>query len=299
MNAGDQVKKLMVVTFLVLVVFSRINLTVEGKEVNALQLFFSKFPVGGLVDPLFDMFGFGEETYCPFFNPYMTKLMALEPGDEPIVITKEEPLYPVLADVLNAKHITVEDRIYVVFDGKKFMLFTSQEAYDPYFVRYSQKVEGQSVGRSPIAFIDKEELLNYFASEWGAGLVKKIPMWQCFLVFGLVPFAAMFFLFEDILNFSLFSPKVRAMVSFMASVIAVYSGAFAKFVWQLAAMSTFTITGSFFTILLAMSMFSMVLSWFRSLSGVTAEIEKESEKIKYEMYQKGLSNVIGELGRNR
>ena len=151
---------------------------------------------------------------------------------------------------------------------------------------------------SPLeGFLCREDFENEFSKIWGLRLKKEIPMWQCFLVFALVPFITLFFLLEDILQFSMFSRRTRHVISLLTAIIAVYSGAFSRFLWYLALISKVTVYGSFLLIIILFSSISLVLSWFGSIYSARARMREEAAELAAGILQTAVGEALLESGR--
>ena len=265
MASAEQVKRAVIVLILVLIALSRIKIPVNGQE-DVLTLLMEKFGLSGIFSQVGSFFGMKEGS-CPFINPYLTRLFSLGVEEEAVIVENpSDPLYTVLREKLGVEG----GEVHVSFDGKSYRLWNGEKSI----------------------VLSREELENTFYSRWGLKLAHGIPAWQCFLVFALIPFITLFFLIEDILQFTLFSPTTKHLISLLVSIIAVYTGAFAQFIWQLAFITAFTVQGTFLIIIVLFSMLSLVFSWLGSFYQAMGRAEEEAAEVVGGLVQTALGEAI-------
>ncbi len=102
-------------------------------------------------------------------------------------------------------------------------------------------------------------------------LSMKIPAWQCFIIYGLLPFLIIFYLLNDILAYTLLSEKTKRAIALFGSLIAILSGGFAKLTQSVASFANLSIGGSFFLLMFLIAAFTTVIGQI----GVSATVTKE------------------------
>ena len=227
-----------------------------------------KLPVD--IPTLLQESGLGARAYCPYINPYMSQLFSagsLEVG----------PGHPLHGALEQAMGSDCKGRISATFD------------YDS--EQYELECGDSSVQMSTDQLAGK--LNTYVASLGGTYLKEKIPLWQCFAFFGFLPFVAMALFLRDILWFTMLSRKVKLLVVVFSSVLAVITGGFAMFVWQLAYLASMSVQATFIVVMLVLAFSSVLMSWIGSINLARAEARKEAAQMAAGLAQK---YTFGELG---
>jgi hypothetical protein len=217
--------------------------------------------------------GLGDRSYCPFINPYMAELFSAGSIEVP-------PGHP-LHDALDASiEGGCDAPISAALDGE-----TAEYV-----------IECQGVGSARVEPDKLAELLNAYVGETFS-LKQRIPLWQCFLFFGVLPFAAMFFFLRDILAFTMLSPKVKTLVTLFASALAIMTGAFARFVWQLAYVAAVSVQATFLIILLFLTFLSVIMSWIGSINTAIGQSKEQAAELSAGLAQKYTFAAMSDLFR--
>lgn len=227
-----------------------------------------------------DMSGLGEEGYCPFINPYMSQLFSA--GS--IEVTGGNPLYGALCYVFSGK---------LGSDCGATISMTYDYDTDEYVLAPSNVEVEKHKRLTPASLSEK---LNDYSAETGTSLHldTKVKGWQCYLFFGVFPFIAMSLFLKDILGFSMLSPKLKLLISVFASVLAVITGSFAKFVWQLAYIASMSVQATFLVVMLFLMFISVILSWFGSYYAAVGQAKQEAAEAAAGLAQKYTFKAISE-----
>jgi|GEM_PF-2486934 len=101
-------------------------------------------------------------------------------------------------------------------------------------------------------------------------LSEKRPAWQCFFIFGLLPFFVTYYLLSDILMFAYLRTNTRRLIAVFAALLSILTGAFANVIVAVSSFVGLSVGQSFL-----MAMFSLaILSVFLGQLTVTAGVAK-------------------------
>ncbi|MBR9680064.1 MAG: hypothetical protein GOU99_03380 [Candidatus Altiarchaeota archaeon] len=265
---------------------------------------------GGILSPLFgffELFGASDQIHCPYVSSYTNQLYSS--GE--LTITGNNPLCDAVeyafcisqggnTDNFNTSRpkgectteldiITEQqnDRI-LAFDGEcaletmpgndhrttQIEIKIENENFDITIINQDGSVASSGTVSQDaflVSIAEYEGLANQGLAS--ALLGQLMPVWQCFIFFGLLPFIVMFMFVRDILGFTLLSPGTRGIISFFASLLAVQTGAFANIIVQIVKMAELSISTAFISVLLFFSMLSVVMSWMGSASTAAGEAQ--------------------------
>lgn len=220
--------------------------------------------------------GLTTRTYCPYINPYMSQLFSagsLEVG-------AGNDMHKVLTNVTGSD---CSGQVSAIFN------------YDT--GRYDLKCSGTTVMSVTIEELSEE--MNTYVAETGqmGSLKETIPIWQCFVFFGVLPFVAMFLFLKDILGFTMLSQKVKMLVAIFASALAIMTGVFSEFIWDLAHIASLSVQATFIVVMLVLAFSSVIMSWIGSVNAARAEAQHEAAQMASNLAQKytfaELSDMFG------
>ncbi len=243
---------------------------------------------GGLIPPFLseqlNLTGMTTKDYCPYINPYMSQLFstgALE-------VTKSSPIHGALEYVYGKEERNLEfscsssmAAIYN-YDTEEYALSCKDEISSEIFLSTSKMIEGLNESSVKTGF--------------GLSLKDKIPGWQCLLFFGLMPFFAMFFFLKDILQFTPLRDKVKYLIILMTSFLAIMTGTFSNFVWQLAHIASMSVQATFLIVLLIFMFISLLLNWISSFSNAFAAGRKMSAQAAAGLAQRKMLSAVSQTG---
>ena len=218
--------------------------------------------------------GLNDEGYCPLINPYTSELFSVGFLD----VGPGHPLHSAGCYILtNNLGNTCSERISFNFDYEK-------ETYIVESLQY--RWEG-----APDALAEK---FNTYSELTGTSLSlkQKIKGWQCYAFFGVLPFIAMVLFLRDIMGFAMFSPRLKNLIALFVSMIAVFTGLFSKFVWQLSQIAAISVQGTFLIVMLLLGIVSIIMSWIGSMGAAVGEARRESAELAEGLAQKSAMNAI-------
>jgi len=268
---SDLVAKIVVV---LMVLFGSIYIWYSSEQGEQVKTEFQENVMGTMpvdIPTMLRESGFGTSAYCPYVNPYMSQLFSagsLEVG-------QGNPLHKALTYAIGSD---CTGTVSAIFNY-------DTEVYD-------LKCSGTVVATQTIT--ELSEKLNEYSRESGesAYMEQTIPLWQCFLFFGVLPFVAMSLFLRDILGFTMLSQKVKLLMVIFTATLAIISGAFAKFVWDLAYIASMSVQATFIVVMLVLVFSSVILSWVGSLNAAMAEAKDEAAQMASGLAQK---YTFGEL----
>jgi hypothetical protein len=100
-------------------------------------------------------------------------------------------------------------------------------------------------------------------------MTEKRPAWQCFLIFGILPFAITYYLLNDILLFTMLRTNTKRLIAIFASLIAVLTGAFANLVVAVSSLVGMTVGQSFLLAIFSFAVIAVFLSQIMATAGAT------------------------------
>ena len=130
-------------------------------------------------------------------------------------------------------------------------------------------------------------------SDYGLSVNDKIAGWQCFVFFGIIPFFAMYFFLMDIMGFTMFSRKLKILLTIFGSVLAIMSGTFAKFIWQLSYIAALGVQGTFLLVMVFLSFISLIMSWIGSIGAASGDASRRSAELSLGMAEKYTFQALG------
>lgn len=260
----------------------------------------SSVDLGGIEDPLSNLVPsgasglFGEtglmnESYCPFVNPYMSQLLTA--GS--ISVSPGNPLHDGLCYVIT-EDVGVECEVPISADYNygenvyEITLFVGHESEEDSGRRVIENPEDvSSYDVETLSTKDLASRLNDYAreSEMTMFLEGEMPGWQCYLFFGMMPFITMFLFLRDILNIAFLSRRMKTLITLFASLLAVITGSFAKFTWQIAYLASISIQGTLLIFMLTMGMMSVILNWIGSIGRAMGSASRQTAKVSAGMVQ--------------
>ncbi len=99
-------------------------------------------------------------------------------------------------------------------------------------------------------------------------MTEKRPAWQCFFIFGLLPFLITYYLLNDILAFAYFRTNTRRLIAIFASLIAILTGAFANLLVAVSSFVGLSLGQSFLAAIFAMAILAVLLGQITMTAGV-------------------------------
>jgi hypothetical protein len=82
------------------------------------------------------------------------------------------------------------------------------------------------------------------------------------------------------------SPKLKTLIVVFASTLAIMTGAFAKFVWQLAYVASMSVQATFLIVMLVLAFSSVIISWVGSFNLALGEAREEAAQLSAGLAQK-------------
>ncbi|MBR9680274.1 MAG: hypothetical protein GOU98_00425 [Candidatus Altiarchaeota archaeon] len=99
-------------------------------------------------------------------------------------------------------------------------------------------------------------------------LTEKRPAWQCFFIFGLLPFFVTFYLLNDILMFAYLRTNTRRLIAIFASLLAILTGSFANILVAVASFVGLSVGQSFLMAIFSLAILSVFLGQLTVTAGV-------------------------------
>jgi hypothetical protein len=211
-----------------------------------------------------NVFG-GGVGYCPFINPYA---MSIYSAGE-LVITGTHPLCTPILTLLGSTDTSCGTDTYsivlnqsgggcgdeVCVDVQKNQDTPQSFTQDQFFTEMSElQMNDPSFDNS-----------NKVAVQL---LTEKRPAWQCFFIFGLLPFFITYYLINDILTFAYLRTNTRRMIAIFASLLAVLTGMFANLIVAVASFVGLSIGQSFLLAIFSLAILSVFLGQITVTAGV-------------------------------
>ena len=128
-------------------------------------------------------------------------------------------------------------------------------------------------------------------------MTEKRPAWQCFFIFGLLPFLITYYLLNDILAFAYFRTNTRRLIAIFASLIAILTGAFANLLVAVASFVGLSLGQSFLAAIFAMAILAVLLGQITMTAGVAKSTVDSVTKVVGGAL--ALSNVDDALRRKK
>ncbi len=262
------------------------------------------------------MFGSGTG-YCPFINPYAMSLLSAGEltisGEHslcgPIKLVLKECSGGGCSDSQRADYLyenlfndqgncvepislsLVSEKGRENFD---INITTAEEGYvvvpyDLFFSVMSNVQRGVYEGTA--------EATEYFGNK-GAKvaaslLAEKRPIWQCFGIFGLLPFLILFYMLNDILMFAPFTSRTRKLIAIFGSFLTIISGGFANLVFSISNFVGLSTGPAFLLIVFGLALLSIVISQVAvSVSAGKQAYKSAEEAFKAAAALKGINAAL-------
>ena len=222
-----------------------------------------------------DIFG-GEVGYCPFINPYAMSIYSAggleitgrHPLCGPIKYAMDEVSLSSVTDETHADYETANScdtivyAVSIVEDTGNINITKKVIGESPVINSYANDVFFAKLNAVQQEGVDKS---NSIAIQL---MTEKRPAWQCFLIFGLLPFLITYYLLNDILAFAYFRTNTRRLIAIFASLIAVLTGAFANLLVAVASFVGLSLGQSFLAAIFAMAILAVLLGQITMTAGV-------------------------------
>lgn len=258
--------------------------------------------------------------YCPFINPYA---MSIYTAGE-LVVTGNHPLCDPLEYALNQQEGGIEGGDYPVVGAEGTSggddLCQGFADGDPVSRVYSVKIttaddtstiEVECSGSSDDSGCDQlteefdpDDFFAHLSALQRGGdldkgntvavqlLTEKRPAWQCFFVFGLLPFFITYYLINDILTFAYLRTNTRRLIAVFASLLAVLTGSFANLIVAVASFVGLSVGQSFLLAIFSLAIFSVFLGQLTATAGVAkGTVEAVQSAVGGMMVLRGLHQV--------
>jgi len=243
----------------------------------------------GLRRNLENIFG-GNVGYCPFINPYA---MSIYSAGE-LVITGNHPLCGPINYVLGASSFTApcgssiytikmttegtcgEDNCIDVLVDSTSYSFTQDEFF------------------SKLANVQQEDLdpSNKVAIQL---LTEKRPAWQCFFIFGLLPFFITYYLINDILTFAYLRTNTRRLIAIFASLLAILTGMFANIIVAISSFVGLSVGQSFLLAIFSLAILSVFLGQITMTAGVAkSTVDAVQQAVTGALVLRGVSDALAQ-----
>ncbi|HDR53353.1 MAG TPA: hypothetical protein ENN60_01615 [archaeon] len=241
-----------------------------------------------------------DEVYCPYANPYLSRMFSaggrleLTSGD-----VMMEPFFAVLSGsitglgsplpssgghYLNPELLTYKDITSLILEVDEQAMVNFELIAGG--VPYTGTLSLQALSQSLNDYDSQSDTFIKFNSQ--------MPMWVCFLVFGLLPFLVVFFFLRDIVGFSTLSRTTKNLIVFFGSLVLIQTGWFSKFVWQLAKIAELTTGAAFFGVIIILSVASVVLSWLGGVARAGAKAQMEAAELGHGLAKKVMDDALFE-----
>ncbi len=131
-------------------------------------------------------------------------------------------------------------------------------------------------------------------------LSMKIPAWQCFIIYGLLPFLIIFYLLNDILTFAFFRSTTRKLLAVFGALIAVVTGAFAELVIAVAKFTNLAVGQTFLGLIFGLALISVLIGQIALTASVTTKtVEAVSTAVTAGLAMSYLAKTLAMGGKNR
>ncbi len=249
-----------------------------------------------LAGPLIERLRITDQVWCAYANPHLSRFFS---SGGTMKLAAGDPMFELVAGVLDFSQTELDSLRYIELE-------TTGEGDINYLAQF-QGIEdktGAITGGGGFADgIDRfSNLLNSASVQDGAPFLKfnnKIPVWVCFTTFGLLPFLVLYFFLRDILSFTLLSRTTKQLISIFASLIAIQTGVFSGFVWQIARIANLSVAGTFLSVVIFMSIISMLLSWLGISAGAAAKATEEAQQVAEAVVQEQTAKVFFDVFRKK
>ncbi|MBR9680065.1 MAG: hypothetical protein GOU99_03385 [Candidatus Altiarchaeota archaeon] len=242
-----------------------------------------------------EMFG-GGTMFCPFINPYAIQLFS---SGEIIVSGSNsfcDPVEYVLCSESSAS-FDEDDEIggfkcdsgdgygTVFVDDGQCVNTADPPEVEIYSVKVGEEnnVIIEPSNRPNTIELTNDEFLAYmnsYAQTYGEDIKEnkvavqlmsqKIPPWQCFVIYGLLPFLIIYYILNDILMFAYFRSNTRRVIALFASLLAIMTGAFAQVIVAISGFTGLAIGSSFLMMIFSLAILAVLLGQFTVTAGVAA-----------------------------
>ena len=229
-----------------------------------------------LIGPLIEKTHITDQVWCAYANPHLSKFFSAGGTME---LAVGDPLFELIADVVcspGAEFDSVES----------IKLETNEDGDISYLVQFQvleTKTGTITGGEDFDDGIDRlSSLLNLASAQEDTPFLQftnKIPIWVCFITFGLLPFLVLYFFLRDILTLTLLSKTTTQLISIFSSLVAIQTGMFSGFVWQIAKIANMSVAGTFLTVIIFMSVISMLLSWLGIGMSAATRAKEEAQQV--------------------
>ena len=238
-----------------------------------------------------DVFG-GEVGYCPFINTYA---MAIYSAGELYISGEHELCKPVEYALDKTKKLTVNfedaecDNSYSIKIGSTSQFendgIIESGEYDKDLSLVSVKCYDCDGGDGDTEYVFRNEEFFQHVTDFAADpnlsefiekdnkvaiqlLTEKRPAWQCFFIFGLLPFFVTFYLLNDVLMFAYLRTNTRRLIAVFASLLAILTGAFANIIVAVASFVGLSVGQSFLMAIFSLAILSVFLGQLTVTAGV-------------------------------
>ncbi len=131
-------------------------------------------------------------------------------------------------------------------------------------------------------------------------LWQKIPPWQCFIIYGLLPFLILYYLLNDILVFTYMRTNTRRLIALFGALAAITTGAFGNIVLSVSRFTNFATGTSFFLLILTLALISVLLGQFAISAGAGAAAANAARQAMAGMAMLiGIQNVAQRFGKQQ
>ena len=237
----------------------------------------------------------GEVGYCPFINPYA---MSIYSAGE-LVVTSGHPLCipidvalgtipveSVTSDtVCSAKQYSLSIEPALAEDCSGYGSVPDWDGEERVCVTITSIKEGtgststvddeETKGYDPDIFFQNLAELQIQEENLGKDnlvaiqlLSEKRPMWQCFFIFGLLPFFITYYLLNDILTFAYLRTNTRRLIAIFAALLAILTGAFANIITAVSSFVGLSIGQSFLLAIFSLALLTVFLGQLTVTAGV-------------------------------
>lgn len=243
----------------------------------------------GLRRNLENIFG-GNVGYCPFINPYA---MSIYSAGE-LVITGDHPLCGPINYVLGADNFTAPcgSSIYTIkmtTEGD-----CGEDNCIDVLVDSTSRSFTQDKFFSRLANVQQEDLdpSNKVAIQL---LTEKRPAWQCFFIFGLLPFFITYYLINDILTFAYLRTNTRRLIAIFASLLAILTGMFANIIVAISSFVGLSVGQSFLLAIFSLAILSVFLGQITMTAGVAkSTVDAVQQAVTGALVLRGVSDALAQ-----
>ena len=131
-------------------------------------------------------------------------------------------------------------------------------------------------------------------------LMEKRPKWQCFLVFGLLPFLILYHLLNDILAFAFLRTNTRRLIAVFASLLAVLTGGLANIIVAISSFVGLSTGTAFLMTVFLLALVSIILGQLTATMGVVQSTTEAVQKVVTgTLMLRGVAEAARERQQNR